>query len=193
VVALDENFRLDLLWWRDNIVGWNGISFLEFSEFQNKVALDASSDSALGGGPGLGGFNFITNHWFKCSPPPQYHDWHISDLELLAHIVCFQLWSQQWYGYQIYGLTDSEPCKLLLWHSRSRKIRCLAMARTLAALEHRLSFLWISGSIHSVDNILPDCASRWGDPEHRATFWRTCGELGIVPVEDSVTSDMFLF
>jgi hypothetical protein len=35
------------------------VSFLEFVNHQNKVTLDASTDGTLGGGPGLGGFNFI--------------------------------------------------------------------------------------------------------------------------------------
>jgi hypothetical protein len=67
------------------------------------------------------------------------------------------------------------------------------MARTLASMEHVLSFLWISGGIRSSENVLPDCTSRWGDPKRRATFWQTCSDLGIVPYEDSVTPDMFLF
>jgi hypothetical protein len=192
-VSLDENFRLDLSWWRSNIVGWNGVSFLEFSEFNNKVALDASSEGALGGGAGLGGFNFITDHWFKCSVPVQFAGWHISDLELLAHIVAIRLWGSQWRGYNIWGLTDSEPCELLLRHGRTRVNRRLAMARCIASLEHQLAFQWTSGPIRSKDNVLPDCASRWGSAERRDTFWRTCREANIVPTEDLVHDSLFVF
>jgi hypothetical protein len=192
-VSLDENFRLDLCWWSANITGWNGISFLEFTDLDLKITLDASSHGALGGGPGLGGFNHATNHWFKCALPAQFSDWFIADLELLAHIVCFRLWSSQWFGLQVSGLTDSEPCELLLRHGRSRINRRLAMARVIASMEHQLSFLWISGGIRSAENILADCASRWGDPERRSTFWQTCVESNIVPVEDFVSFDMLCF
>jgi hypothetical protein len=192
-VSLDENFRLDLGWWTSNITGWNGVSFLEFVDQHYKITLDASSHGALGGGPGLGGFNHVTNHWFKCALPSEFDDWFIADLELLAHIVCFRLWSSQWFGLQVSGLTDSEPCELLLRHGRSRINRRLAMARAIASMEHQLSFQWISGGIRSADNVLADCASRWGDPERRTTFWLTCSESNIVPVEDSVSSLMWSF
>ena len=43
MVTLDKNFQLDVEWWVRNIRPWNGVSFLEFSAFNNKITLDASS------------------------------------------------------------------------------------------------------------------------------------------------------
>jgi hypothetical protein len=193
VVRLDENFRLDLEWWLACISDWNGVSYLEFSDHSLTISLDASTDGAMGGGPGIGGFNWATNQWFKCSPPVDMAEWHISDLELLAHVVACHLWAPEWSGRKIWGLTDSEPAELLLRHGRSRINRRLAMARFVSSSEHKFDFMWISGPIRSKDNILADCASRWRDPERRETFWQTCLDLGIVPSEVSVDLHMFSF
>jgi hypothetical protein len=193
VVTLDKNFRCDLDWWSSNLQHWNRVSFLDFAQHHNKVALDASTDGALDGGPGIGGFNFITNEWFKSTVPIHMQDWHISDLELIAHIIAIRLWGHHWRGFQIWGLTDSKPAQFLLHYGRSRVNRCLQMARTIASLEHQLGFMWVSGPIRSKENILPDCASRWHDPERRTTFWKTCEDLHIVPIERSVSPLMFVY
>ena len=193
MVRLDNEFVLDLRWWHENLEGWNGISFLEFKDFDNKVALDASTNGALDSGPGLGGFNFMRNEWFKCGVPDRCRNWHIADLELLCHLVAIRLWGSTWTGLKIYGLTDSEPCELLLRHGRSRVNLRLSMARAISSLEHRFNFQWVSGPIRSKDNVLPDCASRWRDPERRNTFWQTCRELDICPAERSVPDEYFHF
>jgi hypothetical protein len=119
--------------------------------------------------------------------------WFICDLELFAHIIAIWLWGPEWSRMRVWGLTDSEPSELLLRHGRSRVDLRIQLARVIASLEHRLSFCWVSGPIRSADNVLPDCLSRWGDPEHRDTFWWTWALLGVPPVECVVTPDMFFF
>ena len=146
-ISLDNNFFLDLRWWEDNLTAWNGVSLLLFKDHQNMVALDASTDGSFDGGPGLGGFNFMSQEFFKCGVPEEWRNWHISDLELVCHIIAIRLWGIDWSGLQVWGLTDSEPCELLLRHGRSRVNRRLQMARTIASLEHRLQFIWVSGPI----------------------------------------------
>ena len=135
----------------------------------------------------------MSNEWFKTSVPQSYRDWTVADLELLSHLVAIRLWGEEWYGLQIYGLTDSEPCELLLRHGRSRIKLRFAMARAISSLEHRLNFRWVSGPIRSKENVLPDCASRWREPERRATFWQTCNRLNICPLERSIPHEYFLF
>ena len=170
---------------------WNGLSNMRFAAHHNCVALDASTDGWEGGTPGIGGYNFIKNDWFKSSVPAHMQLWPICDLELLAHIICVRMWGGEWAGTEIYGLTDSEPCEYFLRHGRSRIPRRLQMYRHLMALQHRHDFLWVPGPVRSAANVLPDCASRWRDPERRATFWSTCAEMGVVPVERQVLADHF--
>jgi hypothetical protein len=53
----------------------------------------------------------------------------------------------------------------LLHHGRTRINRQIAMAWAVSSLEHHMDFHWVSGPIHSAENVLADCASQWGDPE----------------------------
>jgi hypothetical protein len=85
------------------------VSYMVFADFHNTVALDASTDGGMDGGPGLGGFNYMDNSWFKCCVPESFKLWFIRDLELLAHVLCMRLWGGDWVGRRIHGLTDSEP------------------------------------------------------------------------------------
>jgi hypothetical protein len=71
--------------------------------------------------------------------------WHISDYDLLAHIVSMHLWGPNWASLRIWGLTDSEPCKMLLvmvaltwtivsrWHAPSHPSNTARGSNGLAA------------------------------------------------------------
>ena len=178
-VPLDSGFRLDLLWWAQALESWNGVSFLDFDQFKNCVALDASTDGWWASEPGIGGFNFVSNQFFKTGVPAICRDWHIADLELLGHLLCAHLWGSSFHGKQIYGLTDSEPCEWFLRNGRSRIDIRLRMGRTLCFMEHKLGFLWVPYGVRSAQNVLPDCLSRWASPERRQTFQAYLKQLNI--------------
>ena len=190
-VPLDSSFSADLEWWHTCLDDWNGISTLAFTSYHNKLALDASTDGWFDGSPGLGGFNYLTNEFFKCTVPPEMRKWHICDLELLAHIICCQFWGKSFAGLEIHGLTDNEACEWFLRNGRSRIDERLRMGRTITHLEHKWGFLWVPDGIRSKENVLPDCLSRWGSPERRATFLSTSKSLGIIPTELYVEPYMF--
>ena len=65
------------------------------------------------------------------------------------------------------------------------------MGRLFSSLQLHGDFMWHPGGVRSAQNLLPDCASRWRVPERREKFWSTCRELGIDPVERTVTDQMF--
>jgi hypothetical protein len=181
-VPIDTNFRLDCAWWLDNVSQWNGVSILEYSHTGN-VAVDASSNG-INGLPGIGGFNHVNNLFFKCSVPAECQSWHISDLELLAHLVAARLWGRLWDGMAILGQTDNEATEKFLRSGRSRVDRRLVMGRTFWSLQHRLRFSWVPSRLSSAENDLADAASRWSTKE--AAFWRMCTAKGIKPIESVV-------
>ena len=80
-VTLDSAFKEDLLWWDYSLDYWNGISTLVFSSFRNKIALDASKKGWMDGSPGLGGYNYLANEYFKTPVPKECISWDICDLE----------------------------------------------------------------------------------------------------------------
>jgi hypothetical protein len=190
-MLLDGHFRADVEWWLDNMSSWNGVSILVFSSHHNKVALDASSNGWTDGGPGLGGYNFVTNEYFKCGVPQNMSNWHINELELLAHLICARLWGESFRGQEVWGLTDNEACEWFLRIGRSRTGLCIQMGRTFTSLQHRMGFLWVPGPVRSTENVLPNCCSRFGDLERRRTFWTTVASMGVTPTERHVVPEMF--
>ena len=190
-VPLDSSFKADIVWWHKNLVHWNGISTLSFTSFKNKVALDASTDGWMDGTPGLGGFNYLTCEYFKCPVPPEMQDWHICDLELLAHLICAHLWGGSFQGMEVHGLTDNSACEWFLKNQRSRIDKRVRMHRSFTTLQHRLGFLWFPDGVRSKKNVLPDCLSRWGCQERRETFWSEVSSLPLHPTELQVLPHMF--
>ena len=171
MVTLDRNFQLDVEWWVRNIRPWNGVSFLEFTDFNNKITLDASSNGYWNGRPGVGGFNYIRNEFFRCTIPDTLMWMEIADLELLAHLLAARLWGYSWRGLQIHGKTDSTPCEYLLRNGKSRVDHRLQMARVFSELQFQYQFIWIPDGIRSKANVYADCLSRWASKERRDTFF----------------------
>lgn len=191
-IILDPAFFADIRWWRQSLVSTNGISFLEHN-FTFKVSLDASSNGWFGNLPGLAGYNHDTNEYFACPPLPEMCDWHISDLELLCHILAARLWGEQWPKAQVRGLTDNMACYNLVSNGRSRVDLRLRMARTFATLQLEHDYLWVSEWISTKDNTLPDALSRLGDPGFHQIFQAECRRLGVSPTQCPVTPQMFDF
>ena len=192
VVPLDSCFKADLEWWRDALVNWNGVSTLQFSSFQNEIALDASTNGWYNNTPGLGGFNFRSGEFFKCGVPEVFQSIHICDLELLAHIICVRLWGKSFSGCEVWGKTDNKACEYFLQNGRSRQDIRLRMGRTITHLEHRWGFIWVADGIRTHLNVLPDCLSRWACPDARALFASHLVHLGVAnPTELPVLPHMF--
>ena len=120
-VALDEDFKLDVEWWHDMVSPWNGRSFL-VPVHSADISLDASSDAWLDGGPGIGGYNFVTHQFFATGVPPHMSSWYIGNLELFAYVIALSLWGDQWRGHTVSCLTDNEGVRFLLQNGRTRPI-----------------------------------------------------------------------
>ena len=45
-VPQDSSFKADLVWWKEALEHWNGVSTLVFENFDQHVALDASTNGA---------------------------------------------------------------------------------------------------------------------------------------------------
>lgn len=188
-ISLDHDFQADVRWWLDNCSSWNGISFMEFRP-AGEISVDAAR-TGIDGLASIGGYNHMSNQFFKSVVPPEMQSWHISSLELLAILVAARLWHDQWVGLEITGLTDSSAAHNFLSYGKSKIDLRLVMGRTFSTMEHRWKFLWRSKWLSTTDNILADCASRWSSSSARRKFWSRCSELGVEPVETLVSPDMF--
>ena len=189
---LDASFKADVAWWAESLRTTNGISFLQ-PVHTLEVSLDASGSGWYRGAPGIGGFNHQTGEYFACSPPLSCAGWHISDYELVAHLIAAKLWGNKWGSQQILGHTDNTACQALISKGKSQIDQRLRMARTFARQQLLHNFYWDSTWVSTHDNVLADALSRFGDPEARDLFFGVCMCLGISPIERIVTSDMFVF
>ena len=70
--------------------------------------MDASSSGWYGNIPGLAGFNHTTNEFWGCGAPDFALEFHISNLELLCHIISARAWGDAWRGSRVLGHTDNE-------------------------------------------------------------------------------------
>ena len=112
-IYLDESFRDDIQWWLEALQLRNGVSFL-VQDVNAEISLDASSNGWFSGHPGIGAYHHGLNEYISVSPPPHLHNLHISDLELLGHLLVARVWGSQMARQHIRVHTNSECCFYLI-------------------------------------------------------------------------------
>ena len=189
---LEEAFRDDIQWWLEAIKIRNGVSFL-VHDATATITLDASSNGWHLGAPGIGAYHHGRNEYISVSPPEHLHGLHISDLELLAHLLVARVWGSQMVHQHVTVFTDSKCCFFLIKNGRSAHDVRLRMARLYAThqIQHdyRAEPAWIS----TEDNWLADSLTRPGSEQHRLIFQKFVSELGVTPVQRHITPEMFEF
>ena len=189
-IALDDDFKLDVAWWLDMVSPWNGRSFL-VPVHSADISLDASSDGWLDGGPGIGGYNFVTHQFFATGVPPHMSAWYIGNLELFAYIIALSLWGNQWRGYSVHCLTDNEGVRFLLQNGRTRDPLRLKMARKIVGLQFRGGYRIESARITTEQNVVADALSRLGNADMWPRFSSICNTNGVVPCRVTVPAELF--
>ena len=191
-IYLEESFRDDIQWWLEAIQVRNGVSFL-VQDATVEISLDASSNGWANGAPGIGAYHHGLHEYISVSPPPELHDLHISDLELLGHLLVARVWGSQMAHQHARILTDSECCFFLIKNGRSAHDNRLRMARLYAShqIEHdyRAEPVWLS----TTDNWLADALTRTGSEKHRIIFENHCKSIGVTPKQRHISPEMFLF
>ena len=145
------------------------------------------------GKPGLGAYNHENHEYFAVTPPAEYADMEIADLELLAHVVSINLWAPTWTGYDVAVHTDNQACWYLLKNGRSRQDRRLHMSRSIATAGIKSQFRLISEWIPTTENNLADALSRFGDPVQRSKFHEHCALLNNIPRPREIAPAHFVF
>ena len=155
--------------------------------------LDASSSGWWGDKPVIGAYHHKLNQYISVCSPAHMHDMHISDLELLAHILVARVWGPLMRHQHVTVWTDNEAYFYLAKNGRSSHDRCLKMARIYAfsqiELEYRAKPAWIS----TKDNWIADVLSRPGSSECRLIWENFVGSLGASPVQCQISPEMFNF
>ena len=190
--VLTSDFFDDIRWWQTAIHLRNGVSFL-VPQSEIHISLDASSNGWTSGKPGLGGYNHELHQYFSCTVPDDLLEWTIADLELVAHVVAFHLWSSKWQNKQVTIHTDNQACYWLLTKGRSRCNTRLCMSRWLSMQQIERDFRTVSAWIPTTENNVADALSREGDLEQRRRFDDFCRFEAETPTRCRVESKHFSF
>ena len=191
-IMLDSDFMSDIRWWQSAVVSRNGVCFL-VPDATIHISLDASTDGWFQGKPGLGAYNHANHEYFAVTPPDEFSELTIADLELLAHVVSIHLWGSSWAGCEVAIHTDNQACWYLLTNGRSREDLRLRMSRTIATSGVESQFRLISKWIPTTENTLADALSRFGDPAQRAKFKEHCDQLAGIPRQRDIRTQHFGF
>ena len=189
---LDSDFMSDIRWWQSAVVSRNGVCFL-VPDATIHISLDASTDGWFQGKPGLGAYNHANHEYFAVTPPDEFSELTIADLELLAHVVSVRLWGPGWKGSEVAIHTDNMATFFLLTNGRSRDDRRLRMSRCIATSEIQCQYRIVPKWIPTTENTLADALSRIADPSQRKRFQDHCDRLGGIPRQRHVDDSLFNF
>ena len=102
-VWLDQDFRLDLSWWREFLHSWVGFSFLLSPQWAPLPEFHVSSDAA--GALGYGAI--FDNEWFVGEWSPTQKPLSIAYKELFPVVVASHLWGHCWAAKRVEFCSDN--------------------------------------------------------------------------------------
>ena len=155
-ILLNQEFHLDLTWWRDLFHTWDGVSFLVMPDWAPLPNFQVSSDAA-----GTLGYGVIFHHQWFCGP------WSASQLplstvyKLFPIVVAAYLWGAQWSSRWVKFLCNNESVVAVLSSGTSRDPKLMVLMRFLVLLTVRHSFSFKASSVCGRANPVADALSRF--------------------------------
>lgn len=156
-IDIPQDTKADLMWWRDFLVCYNGVSMMPqsvWSQPDEILATDACLD-------GCGGW--FEGAFFHASFPQSLKQLklHINALELLTIMVALKLWAKFLHGKQITVLCDNIASVIVLNKGGTRDAFQGSCLREIAYLAATSDFTIRGRHIPGQDNRIPDLLSRW--------------------------------
>ena len=102
-ISLNQDFRLDLSWWREFFHSWDGFSFLLSPQWAPLPEFHFSSDAA--GALGYGAI--FDNEWFVGEWSSSQKPLSIAYKELFPVVVAFHLWGHCWAAKRVEFRSDN--------------------------------------------------------------------------------------
>lgn len=156
-IRLNQEFRLDLAWWKELFKSWEGLSFFLTPNWAPLPYFHVSSDAA-----GALGYGAIFNgHWFFGSWAESQRPLSIAYKELFPIVVAAHVWGNQWVARRIEFLCDNESVVAVLTSGTSRDRNLMVLLRYLSQLAVRHSFSFTASSVRGKDNPVADAISRF--------------------------------
>ena len=156
-IRINQEFRLDLDWWRTFLSSWNGVSFWLFPGLEPSPDVEVISDAS--GSLGFGAFS--SGAWFFGSWATPQVSLSIADKELFPVVIATRVQGATWHRPHVLFQSDSEPVVHVL-NTRSSKVPTLKhLLRDLIMSEARFSFSFSAAHVAGAQNQIADAISRY--------------------------------
>ena len=162
-IHLSAETKEDITWWRTFLPTWNGVSFLQDNPISSDDIYLHTDASALGIGGVFGQRWFaIPRAHFQAIPwfPADSAPFDINFWELLALLVAFFTWSEDFRDKQVVIYTDNMPL-VYMWSRGSRNPLVMRLIRALFLRTARYNSNLVLRHIPGHDNTSADSLSRF--------------------------------
>jgi len=156
-IRLNQEFFLDLAWWREFFQSWDGCSFLQYPQWAPLPDFEVSSDAS--GALGYGAV--FQGHWFSGAWLPTQISASIEFKELFPIVVAAYLWGPLWASKRVNFLSDNRSVVDILRSGTSRVPTIMSLVRYLSLLAARHSFSFTASPVRGKSNPIADSLSRF--------------------------------
>lgn len=185
-VRITRGVKVALSWWLKFMDEYNGVSLILDSYETDVSEAGIYPDASLEGFGATfvrpdGTAEYLYGRWDQILPgidtSQETGEWHVSEFEALALLVCMHQWGAHFGGKRIIGRSDNESTVTAV-----NSMRC-----SDAGMHTCVQELWYTKMVHSFDlrlrhirtehNVLGDCPSRWTradgsrDPRYEAEYF----------------------
>lgn len=156
-IRLNQEFRLDLMWWHTFLGPWNGVSFWFFPGMSSEPSLEVCSDAS--GAIGYGAI--FKGKWFNGFWDPLQFNQSIAYKELFPIVLAAHLWGSQWSGHHVCFKCDNEAVVHILNNRTSKIPLIMRLLRKLLLQAANFNFTFKSHHIPGYANSIADSLSRF--------------------------------
>ena len=156
-IRLNQEFHLDLSWWREFFISWDGLSFLLSPTWAPLPDFSVSSDAA-----GALGYGAISGHdWFVEKWSIAQQPLSIAYKELFPVVVAATLWGHRWATKRVEFRSDNMAVVSVLRSGTSKDPNMMVLLRYLSLVAARNSFAFTACYTPGRDNSTADALSRF--------------------------------
>ncbi len=143
--------RIDLDWWLNTAIHWNGISLIKPDRDTIHIYMDASGSKGIGG--------MFAEQWFSTHTPHRLCHHHIQVKEMYAILYSVLCWGKEFRGKHVVFHIDNEAVFEALNKLSIHSPHTMRFLRHFIGLACHLDFTFTSIWLSSSENALADAAS----------------------------------
>ena len=156
-IRLNQEFCLDLFWWCEFFLSWDGLSFFLSPQWAPLPDFHVSSDAA--GSLGFGAI--FDREWFVGEWSAAQQPLSIAYKELFPVAIAASSWGPLWASKHVEFCSDNMSVVSVLHSGTSRDPNIMVLLRHLSLMAARHSFVFTASHRPGRDNSIADALSRF--------------------------------